>query len=128
MGGVLTEGTPDAACVERADDLAHLVYRVTWKFMHSDPDLAHRMRTAAITLAAWVRGRTHGAAAEPLAVQATVALGEMECCIRLARRVGLVGDADLRRMHALQEEVSRALMRAAAPGSRGPWPKDGGSP
>ncbi len=115
MGGEAAVRAATPACGEQADDLAHLVYRVTWKFMHSDPVLAQRMRTAAVTVAACLRARDRVGTSGPLADQAAVALGELECCARLARRVGLLGEADLRRMRPLQEEVGRALASGAAP-------------
>ena len=96
----------------QADDLLHVVYRATWKFMHSDPILAQRMRAAALTVAACARAQTRGLAAGWLAAPTAMALGELDCCAHLGRRTGLLGDADLRRMGALLEEVWRALAPA----------------
>ncbi|MDQ7819763.1 MAG: hypothetical protein QN173_09030 [Armatimonadota bacterium] len=128
MSGSAAVEAGGPACAERADDLAHLVYRITWKFMHSDPTLAQRMRAAAITLAACLRARDRGVAAGWLASQAAVALGELECCAHLGRRIGVLGETDRRRMDALREEVSQAVAREVgeAAAAAVPHPKGGG--
>lgn len=102
----------DLAAWQRADDLAQHIYRLTWKFMQSDPTLAQRMRSAAITVAASIsEACRHGSTPQfrrALRV-ASGALGELGYYLHFARRVGLMSESDLKRVTPLEEEVSRHL-------------------
>jgi len=101
-------GTP--AVWQRADDLAHLVYRLTWKFMQADPGLVQRMRAAAISvptgIAAAQRSRRQ---ARRTLLAASTALAELGYYAHFARRAGFLGEGDVRRLTALEAEVSHHL-------------------
>lgn len=102
----------DLAAWQRADDLAQCVYRITWKFMQSDATLAQRMRSAAITVAASIaeacRSGPRPRSRRGLHLAST-ALGELGYYLHFARRAGLLGEADLRRITVLEEEVRHHL-------------------
>ncbi|HEV8353255.1 MAG TPA: four helix bundle protein [bacterium] len=95
-----------------ADELAQFVYRLTWKFTESDPALAQRMRSAALSAATSVveACRLSGSlrARRPLRT-ADTALSELGYYLYFARRIGLIPEHDLRRAGILEEEVSRYL-------------------
>lgn len=101
----------DPLAQAHADDLAHHVYRATWKFMQSDPGLAQRMRSAALTVGALLseEGRLGGRAARRELRAAATALGELGYYLRFARRAGLLGEGDLRRLAALSAAVTGRL-------------------
>jgi four helix bundle protein len=96
----------------QADELAQFVYRLTWKFTESDPALAQRMRSAALSAATSVveACRLSGTprARRPLRT-ADTALSELGYYLYFARRIGLIPEHDLRRAGALEDEVSRYL-------------------
>jgi len=100
---------------QAADDLAHQVYRITWKFLHSDPSLAQRMRTAALIIGAGLSrdpiwgGRPAGRR------RAQAALTELHYLLHFARRSGLLGDADQRRLGVLSARVAEALGAQESP-------------
>jgi len=96
---------------QRADDLAQLVYRLTWKFMQADPGLVQRMRAAAISVAAGIAASQRGGRAQARrTLQAvSIALAELGYCMHFARRSGFIGDLDLRKMTSLEEDVSHHL-------------------
>lgn len=105
-------GHPQSAIWESADDLAHSIYRLTWKFMQVDATLAQRMRSAAITIAvnlAETRRLDPGPRQRRTLHAASAMLGELGYYLHLARRVGLIGDHDLKRVATFHEEVSRQL-------------------
>lgn len=128
---VPTQGTEAR---QHADDLAQHVYRLTWKFMQSDPGLAQRMRSAALTVGsllsdgAGAGGRTPGRR-ELRTVSA--ALSELRYYLRFARRAGLLGEVDLRRIAAMAAAVGERLgpqesrSGAAENGRRHPLPQEG---
>lgn len=96
---------------QRADDLAQVVYRLSWKFAQSDAVLAQWMRNAAIAIATTVAS-SHPAEtprARRALATASTALTELACCARLARRLGLLTETDLMRMQALHAEVRAAI-------------------
>lgn len=103
-------GSPDLAS-QRADELAQLVYRLSWKFVQSDAVLAQWMRNAAISIATKIASSQ--SADSPRAQHAVDAasevLTELAYCAHLARRLGLLTEADLRRMRALHAEVRAAM-------------------
>ena len=96
---------------QRADDLAQLVYRLTWKFMQADPGLVQRMRAAAISVAAGIAASQRGGRAQARrTLQAvSIALAELGYCMHFARRAGFIGEMDLRRLTSVEEEVHRHL-------------------
>ncbi len=96
---------------QRADDLAHLVYRLTWKFMQADPGLVQRMRAAAISVATGIAASQRGGRwqARRTLLAASIALAELGYYAHFARRAGLLGETDVRRLTVLEEEVSRQL-------------------
>lgn len=103
-------GSPDLAS-QRADQLAQLVYRLSWKFVQSDAVLAQWMRSAAISIATKIassQSKDTPRARRALDA-ASGALAELAYCAHLARRLGLLTEADLRRMHALHAEVRAAI-------------------
>ena len=102
----------DSGAWHAADDFAQQVYRVTWKFVQSDPGLAQRMRGAAISIAAQIAEacRSHAGGRRRRALQtASAAIGELSYYLHFARRAGLLGENDLRRMAALGHDVERQL-------------------
>lgn len=96
---------------QRADELAQLVYRLTWKFFQNDAVLAQAMRSAAITIAMKIASSQPPATprARRAIDAATAALAELGYSGRLARRLGLLTETDLRRMQALHAEVRAAI-------------------
>ncbi len=96
---------------QRADDLAHLVYRLTWKFMQADPGLVQRMRAAAISVATGIATSQRGGRwqARRTLLAASIALAELGYYAHFARRAGFLGEADVRRLTSLEDEVSRHL-------------------
>ncbi len=101
----------DLAAWQRADDLAHLVYRLTWKFMQADPGLVQRMRAAAVAVAAGITAARRGGRwqARRTLLGASIALGELSYYIHFARRAGFLGDADVRRLTSIELEVTRQI-------------------
>lgn len=96
---------------QRADDLAHLVYRLTWKFMQADPGLVQRMRAAAISVATGIAASQRGGRwqARRTLLAASIALAELGYYAHFARRAGFLSEADVRRLTALEDEVNRHL-------------------
>jgi len=96
-----------------ADDLAQAVYRLTWKFMQSDPALAQRMRNAAITVGVLLATQPPPTASRSSVRRAIfgaiVVLGELAYCMQFARRAGLIGDTDLKRVFTLKEDLIQRL-------------------
>jgi hypothetical protein len=95
-----------------ADDLAQAVYRLTWKFMQSDTALAQRMRNAAITVGVLLATQpppTARSSVRRAIFGAIVVLGELAYCLQFARRAGLIGDPDLKRVFAIKEELIQHL-------------------
>lgn len=96
-----------------ADDLAQAVYRLTWKFMQSDAALAQRMRNAAITVGVLLATQPPPTATRSSVRRAIfgaiVVLGELAYCLQFARRAGLIGDPDLKRVFTLKEELIQHL-------------------
>lgn len=102
----------DSGAWHAADDLAQHIYRVTWKFVQSDPGLAQRMRGAAISIAAQIAEacRWNAGGRWRRALQnASAAAGELNYYLHFARRAGLLGENDLRRMAALGHDVEQQL-------------------
>lgn len=101
----------DLAAWQRADDLAQLVYRLTWKFMQADPGLVQRMRAAAVSVAAGIAASRRGGRwqARRTLLAASIALAELSYYVHFARRVGFIGDADVRRVTSVEDEVNRHL-------------------
>lgn len=80
--------------------------------MQTDSALAQRMRSGAITVAASIAEacRAGGRVRSRRALQvASAALGELGYYLHFARRAGLLGDADLKRVGALESEVRKYL-------------------
>lgn len=79
--------------------------------MQSDAALAQRIRNAAITVAASIATSQQGSAPRSRRALhgASVALGELGYYLHFARRVGLIGETDLRRIATLEGEVGRHL-------------------
>ncbi len=108
-------GIPPRPCTltvwQRADDLAHLVYRLTWKFMQADPGLVQRMRTAAISVATGITASQRGGRWQTRRslLAASTALAELGYYAHFARRAGFLGETDVRRLTSLEEEVRRHL-------------------
>jgi|GEM_PF-29880 len=92
-----------------ADDLAHQVYRITWKFLHSDPALAQRMRAAVLLIGAGLSRECPAGGRLPGRHRLQTALTELGYYLRFARRSGLLGDADQRRITTLSAAVAGAL-------------------
>lgn len=115
LGGVVTVSQADhrdSGAWHAADDLAQHIYRVTWKFVQSDPGLAQRMRGAAISIAAQIAEacRWNAGGRWRRALQnASAAAGELNYYLHFARRAGLLGENDLRRMAALGHDVEQQL-------------------
>ena len=103
-------GSPDLAS-QRADELAQFVYRLSWKFVQSDAVLAQWMRNAAIAIATKMASAQFADTPRARhAVNAALeALTELAYCAHLAKRLGLLTEADLRRMQALHAEVRAAI-------------------
>lgn len=102
----------DSGAWHAADDFAQHIYRVTWKFVQSDPGLAQRMRGAAISIAAQIAEacRWNAGGRWRRALQnASAAAGELNYYLHFARRAGLLGENDLRRMAALGHDVEQQL-------------------
>lgn len=80
--------------------------------MASDPALAQRMRGAAISIAAQIaeafRWPTRGRRDRALQT-ASAAMSELGYYLHFARRAGLLGDTDIRRMSGLRQDVERQL-------------------
>lgn len=79
--------------------------------MQSDPGLAQRMRTAAIAVAAAIAAsqRGHRWQSRRTLLAAATALGELGYYIHFTRRAGFLGEADVRRLASLEDEVSQHL-------------------
>ena len=124
MVSVAAPSHRDLPVWQRADDLAQLVYRLTWKFMQADPGLAQRMRAAAISVAAGIAASQRSARwqARRTLLAVSLALAELEYCMYFARRAGFIGDADLHRLTSLEGEVSHHLapLMSANVETRGP--------
>ncbi|HET6948640.1 MAG TPA: Rid family detoxifying hydrolase [bacterium] len=116
---------PGSEAWQHADDLAQHVYRITWKFMQSDPGLAQRMRSAALTVGASLSDGARAGSRPPgrRGVQiASAALSELGYYLHFARRAGLLGDIDLRRVGAMSAAVDQHL---SSQESRGGAAEDG---
>lgn len=111
MAVVVPPHSRTLAVWQRADDLAHLVYRLTWKFMQADPGLVQRMRAAAISVATGIAASQRGGRgqARRTLLAASIALAELGYYAHFARRAGFLGEADVRRLTSLEEEVSHQL-------------------
>ena len=119
---------------QHADDLAQHVYHITWKFMQSDPGLAQRMRSAALTVGASLSDGARAGSRPPgrRGVQlASAALSELGYYLHFARRAGLLGEIDLRRAGAMRSAVDQHLNSqesrggAAEDGRRHPHHQEG---
>ncbi|MDR7493196.1 MAG: RidA family protein [Armatimonadota bacterium] len=97
-----------------ADDLAHQVFRITWKFLHSDPALAQRMRDAALVIGAGLSPEQSAGGRLPSRRRLQAALTELGYYLRFARRSGLLGEADHHRIAALHAQVAAALVTQEA--------------
>jgi len=91
------------------------VYRITWKFLQSDPGLAQRMRSAALAIGAECSREASGAGRRR--VQA--ALTELGYYLHFARRAGLLGEADQRRIGAMSALVGRSVTAQESRGASG---------
>ena len=124
MVSVAAPSHRDLPVWQRADDLAQMVYRLTWKFMQADPGLAQRMRAAAISVAAGIAASQRSARwqARRTLLAVSLALAELEYCVHFARRAGFIGDADLHRLTSLEGGVSHHLapLMSANVETRGP--------
>lgn len=79
--------------------------------MQADPGLVQRMRAAAVTVAAGITASRRGGRwqARRTLLGASIALGELSYYVHFARRAGFIGDADVRRLTSIEEEVTRQL-------------------
>lgn len=92
--------------------------------MQGDPALAQRMRNAAITVGVLLATQPPPPATRSSARRAIfgaiVVLGELAYCLQFARRAGLIGDPDLKRIFTLKEELIRHLDECLSDPSQNP--------